>query len=69
MRMDLKSVTFLQGTLQACDPACPLRTGTPWGRVGYNHPRYFYRLHYLLGSKDVILDLTCIGRIFSIMLV
>lgn len=29
----------------------------------------FYRLHYLLGSKDIIPDLTCIGRIFSIMLV
>jgi protein N-terminal methyltransferase len=30
-----KSVTFLQGTLQACDPANPLRTATFLGRVGY----------------------------------
>jgi protein N-terminal methyltransferase len=34
-----KSITFLQGTLQACDPARPLRTATPWGRFGFNHPR------------------------------
>lgn len=30
-----KSVTFLQGTLQACDPANPLRTAAFLGRVGY----------------------------------
>jgi hypothetical protein len=28
-----------------------------------------YYLHYSLGSKDVTLDLTCIGRRFSVMLV
>jgi protein N-terminal methyltransferase len=33
-----KSVTFLQGTLQACDPANPLRTATFLGRVGYLPP-------------------------------
>jgi hypothetical protein len=27
-----------------------------------------YYLHYSLGSKDVTLDLTCIGRRFSVML-
>ena len=30
-----KSVTFLQGTLQACDPACPSQTATFRARVGY----------------------------------
>jgi protein N-terminal methyltransferase len=30
-----KSVTFLQGTLQGCDPANPLRTAAFLGRVGY----------------------------------
>ncbi len=30
-----KSVTFLQGTLQACDPANPTKTATFLGRVGY----------------------------------
>ncbi|KAI0273775.1 AdoMet dependent proline di-methyltransferase-domain-containing protein [Gloeopeniophorella convolvens] len=30
-----KSVTFLQGTLQACDPSHPTQTATPLGRVGY----------------------------------
>ena len=30
-----KSVTFLQGTLQACDPANPMKTATFLGRVGY----------------------------------
>ena len=30
-----KSVTFLQGTLQDCDPAHPMRTATFLGRVGY----------------------------------
>lgn len=30
-----KSVTFLQGTLQACDPAKPRQTATFLGRVGY----------------------------------
>ncbi|KAI0306437.1 DUF858-domain-containing protein [Multifurca ochricompacta] len=30
-----KSVTFLQGTLQACDPANPMQTATFLGRVGY----------------------------------
>jgi len=30
-----KSVTFLQGTLQACDPANPARTATFLGRIGY----------------------------------
>ncbi|KAH9996822.1 alpha-N-methyltransferase NTM1 [Russula vinacea] len=29
------SVTFLQGTLQGCDPANPLRTAAFLGRVGY----------------------------------
>ena len=33
-----KSVSFLQGTLQACDPANPLRTATFLGRVGYIPP-------------------------------
>jgi protein N-terminal methyltransferase len=33
-----KSVTFLQGTLQACDPANPLQTATLLGRVGYTPP-------------------------------
>ena len=30
-----KSVTFLQGTLQECDPANPTKTATFLGRVGY----------------------------------
>lgn len=33
-----KSVTFLQGTLQECDPANPTRTATFLGRVGYTPP-------------------------------
>ncbi|KAI9507375.1 AdoMet dependent proline di-methyltransferase-domain-containing protein [Russula earlei] len=33
-----KSVTFLQGTLQDCDPANPTRTATLLGRVGYTPP-------------------------------
>jgi protein N-terminal methyltransferase len=33
-----KSVTFLQGTLQACDPAKPIQTATFLGRVGYTPP-------------------------------
>jgi len=33
-----KSVTFLQGTLQACDPANPTKTATFMGRVGYTPP-------------------------------
>lgn len=33
-----KSVTFLQGTLQACDPASLTRTATFLGRVGYTPP-------------------------------
>ncbi|KAH9043097.1 AdoMet dependent proline di-methyltransferase-domain-containing protein [Lactarius pseudohatsudake] len=33
-----KSVTFLQGTLQACDPANPTKTATFLGRVGYTPP-------------------------------
>ena len=33
-----KSVTFLQGTLQECDPANPTKTATFLGRVGYTPP-------------------------------
>lgn len=33
-----KSVTFLQGTLQECDPANPAKTATFLGRVGYTPP-------------------------------
>jgi len=33
-----KSVTFLQGTLQECDPANPTKTATLLGRVGYTPP-------------------------------
>lgn len=33
-----KSVTFLQGTIQDCDPANPTRTATYLGRVGYTPP-------------------------------
>ena len=33
-----KSVTFLQGTLQDCDPAHPIRTATFLGRIGYTPP-------------------------------
>ncbi|KAH9063299.1 AdoMet dependent proline di-methyltransferase-domain-containing protein [Lactarius vividus] len=33
-----KSVTFLQGTLQACDPANPTKTATFLSRVGYTPP-------------------------------
>jgi protein N-terminal methyltransferase len=32
------SVTFLQGTLQACNPAKPMQTATFLGRVGYTPP-------------------------------
>ena len=33
-----KSVTFLQGTLQDCDPAHPMRSATLLGRIGYAPP-------------------------------
>jgi protein N-terminal methyltransferase len=33
-----KSVTFLQGTLQDCDPAHPTQNATFLGRIGYTPP-------------------------------